>query len=74
MVNYLKRLSQQYDRKIRDKCEAFRQQYLNCLHENRQDTYVCEPFFIQFHNCTEDFDKEFRKNYLLNRHLHHSRQ
>ena len=61
MVNYLKRIGQQYDRGIRDKCEAFRQQYLNCLHENRQDTYVCEPFSYNFTIARKTLTKNLGK-------------
>ena len=64
----MKSLSDNYDKRIREKCEKKRHAIIECMHDHFNDLFECQPIIMEFKKCTEDFDKEFReknKRYLI---------
>lgn len=58
---YIKKL---YDKEIRNKCESLNKRLIYCfdINENNCETN-CKNEIKAFHDCTVEFDKDFREKY-----------
>lgn len=66
-MNYWKSISKLYDREIYKQCEQSRVEVIECMRNSFNDDFTCKEIIRTFEECTHDFDREFRKHYVIDR-------
>ena len=56
-----------YDKNIRDECESFYEDMINCL--NKKNEHFCEKKIYDFRKCTLIFDINFHQKYIKNKNI-----
>lgn len=64
MINNNNQLSERYDKEIRKECIHYEKIAESCLKESFEDRFVCAIAINRFYECTDKFDKKFRKKYF----------